>query len=120
MEIPAGPGPGVSLDRDRLARANETYRKCAAWQRIEDDAAAQRETSGTGLGREQVLTRGGVVTPLSKGVRRAEFKLRTWGRRRIIVCPERRLARSLTIMGNNRTSGEAVIGPGAIGGNPRG
>ncbi len=40
MEIPAGPGLGVSLDRDKLGRAHEVYRKCG--MRGRDDAALMR------------------------------------------------------------------------------
>ena len=28
MKVPAGAGLGVELDRDKLARANETFTKC--------------------------------------------------------------------------------------------
>ena len=41
MAIPEGPGLGVTLDRDRLARAHETYRKCGLRRR--DDAALMRK-----------------------------------------------------------------------------
>ena len=40
MKIPAGPGLGVQLDRDRLARAAETYEKCG--MRDRDDATTMR------------------------------------------------------------------------------
>jgi glucarate dehydratase len=40
MQIPAGPGLGVQLDRDKLARAHETYRKCG--MRDRDDASTMR------------------------------------------------------------------------------
>jgi len=40
MTIPTGPGLGVELDRDRLARAHETYEKCG--MRDRDDAATMR------------------------------------------------------------------------------
>jgi len=40
MAIPAGPGLGVELDRDKLARAAETYNKCG--MRDRDDAATMR------------------------------------------------------------------------------
>jgi glucarate dehydratase len=36
MQVPRGPGLGVSLDRDRLAKAHETYTKCGMRRR--DDA----------------------------------------------------------------------------------
>ena len=37
MKVPAGPGLGVELDRDKLAQAHETYSKCG--MRDRDDAA---------------------------------------------------------------------------------
>lgn len=40
MSVPAGPGLGVTLDRDRLARAHETYRKCGMKRR--EDAILMR------------------------------------------------------------------------------
>ncbi len=40
MPIPRGPGVGVSLDMDKVARANETYRKCGMRER--DDAFTMR------------------------------------------------------------------------------
>jgi glucarate dehydratase len=40
MQVPKGPGLGVELDRDKLARAHETYRKCGMHGR--DDAATMR------------------------------------------------------------------------------
>jgi glucarate dehydratase len=40
MKIPAGPGLGVTLDRDRLARAAEVYQKCG--MRDRDDATTMR------------------------------------------------------------------------------
>ncbi len=40
MAIPRGPGLGVSLDRDRLARAHETYVKCG--MRGRDDASLMK------------------------------------------------------------------------------
>jgi glucarate dehydratase len=40
MQIPAGPGLGVTLDRDKLARAAEVYRKCGMRKR--DDGALMR------------------------------------------------------------------------------
>jgi glucarate dehydratase len=39
--VPSGPGLGVTLDRDRLARAHEVYRKCG--MRHRDDAALMRK-----------------------------------------------------------------------------
>jgi glucarate dehydratase len=41
MAVPAGPGLGVELDRDRLARAHETYRKSGMRKR--DDATLMRK-----------------------------------------------------------------------------
>lgn len=40
MKVPEGPGLGVELDVDALARANETYRKCGMKER--DDAGTMR------------------------------------------------------------------------------
>jgi glucarate dehydratase len=40
MAIPDGPGLGVNLDRDRLARAHEVYKKCGMTRR--DDASLMR------------------------------------------------------------------------------
>ena len=40
MAVPPGPGLGVQLDRDRLARAHETYRKTPQHDR--DDADTMR------------------------------------------------------------------------------
>jgi glucarate dehydratase len=40
MAVPAGPGLGVTLDRDRLARAHEAYQRCGMRRR--DDAALMR------------------------------------------------------------------------------
>src|SRR5262249_25983977 len=40
MSVPSGPGLGVSLDRDKLARAHEVYRKCGMRQR--DDRSLMR------------------------------------------------------------------------------
>lgn len=40
IPLPAGPGLGVALDPDQLARAHETWRKCGMRQR--DDAATMR------------------------------------------------------------------------------
>jgi len=40
MQIPAGPGLGITLDRDKLARASEVYRKCGMRKR--DDASLMR------------------------------------------------------------------------------
>ena len=40
MAVPGGPGLGVALDRDRLARAHEVYRKCG--MRGRDDASLMR------------------------------------------------------------------------------
>jgi glucarate dehydratase len=40
MQVPAGPGLGVTLDRDKLAKAHETYNKCGMRRR--DDANTMR------------------------------------------------------------------------------
>lgn len=40
MQVPAGPGLGVTLDRDKLARAAEIYRKCGMRRR--DDGGLMR------------------------------------------------------------------------------
>lgn len=40
VTVPQGPGLGVALDRDRLARAHEVYRKCGMRER--DDARTMR------------------------------------------------------------------------------
>jgi glucarate dehydratase len=40
IEVPKGPGLGVTLDPDRLAKAHETYRKCGMTER--DDAHTMR------------------------------------------------------------------------------
>ncbi len=40
MQVPAGPGLGVTLDRDKLARASEVYRKCGMRRR--DDGSLMR------------------------------------------------------------------------------
>jgi glucarate dehydratase len=40
MQIPTAPGLGVALDRDKLARAHETYTKCG--MRNRDDAATMQ------------------------------------------------------------------------------
>jgi glucarate dehydratase len=40
MKIPAAPGVGVELDRDKLARAHEVYQKCG--MRDRDDATTMR------------------------------------------------------------------------------
>lgn len=40
MQVPKGPGVGVELDRDKLARAHEVYRKCG--MRGRDDARMMR------------------------------------------------------------------------------
>jgi glucarate dehydratase len=40
MTVPSGPGLGVSLDRDKLARASEVYQKCGIRDR--DDAATMQ------------------------------------------------------------------------------
>ncbi len=41
MAVPTGPGLGVKLDRDKLARAHEIYEKCGMRRR--DDASLMRK-----------------------------------------------------------------------------
>src|SRR5262249_47666613 len=41
MEVPKGPGLGVKLDRDKLSRAHEVYRKCGMRRR--DDRSLMRK-----------------------------------------------------------------------------
>ena len=41
MAVPAAPGLGVTLDRDKLARAREVYEKCGMRRR--DDATLMRK-----------------------------------------------------------------------------
>jgi glucarate dehydratase len=43
MSIPAGPGLGVRLDRDRLARAHEAYQKCGMRDRDDGDTMRRFE-----------------------------------------------------------------------------
>jgi len=40
MAVPAGPGLGVALDHDKLARAHEVYKKCGMRRR--DDASLMK------------------------------------------------------------------------------
>jgi glucarate dehydratase len=40
MTLPAGPGLGVELDLDKLARAHEVYNKCGMRQR--DDVSTMK------------------------------------------------------------------------------
>jgi glucarate dehydratase len=49
MAVPTGPGLGVTLDRDRLARAHEAYRNCGMRRR--DDAALMRRLDPGWVGR---------------------------------------------------------------------
>ena len=42
MAVPAGPGLGVTLDRDKLARAHEVYQKCGMRGR---DASSKTQLS---------------------------------------------------------------------------
>jgi glucarate dehydratase len=48
MAIPKGPGLGVSLDRDKLARAHEIYRKCGMKQREDASLMRKMEPGWTG------------------------------------------------------------------------
>lgn len=48
MAIPKGPGLGVSLDRDKLARAHEVYRKCGMKQREDASLMRKMEPGWTG------------------------------------------------------------------------
>ncbi|MHC5542939.1 glucarate dehydratase, partial [Singulisphaera rosea] len=41
MAVPEGPGLGVSLDRDKLARAHEVFKKCG--MRDREDATLMRK-----------------------------------------------------------------------------
>src|SRR5579883_2057359 len=41
MAVPEGPGLGVTLDKDKLARAHEVFRKCG--MRGRDDASLMRK-----------------------------------------------------------------------------
>jgi glucarate dehydratase len=45
LKVPAGPGLGVELDQDKLARAHEIYRKCGMRSR-DDGATMQRFEPG--------------------------------------------------------------------------
>jgi glucarate dehydratase len=45
MAIPRGPGLGVELDRDKLARAHEVYQKCGM-RRRDDGTTMQRFEPG--------------------------------------------------------------------------
>jgi glucarate dehydratase len=45
MSVPAGPGVGVEIDRDKLARAHETYQKCGM-RRRDDGNTMQRVQPG--------------------------------------------------------------------------
>jgi glucarate dehydratase len=48
MAIPSGPGLGVTLDPDKLARANETYRKCGMHGRDDRSLMRRIEPGWTG------------------------------------------------------------------------
>lgn len=48
MTIPNGPGLGVSLDRDKLARAHEVYQKCGMRQRDDIPLMRRLEPDWTG------------------------------------------------------------------------
>ena len=44
MQIPTGPGLGINLDRDKLARAHEVYQKCGMRDRNDADTMRRFET----------------------------------------------------------------------------
>jgi glucarate dehydratase len=48
MAVPAGPGLGVTLDHDKLARAHETYRKCGMHGRDDRSLMRRIEPGWTG------------------------------------------------------------------------
>jgi len=48
MAVPAGPGLGVTLDRDKLARAHELYQKCGMSRRDDRSLMRQLEPGWTG------------------------------------------------------------------------
>ena len=48
MTLPEGPGLGVTLDRDKLARANEIYRKTNMRQRDDGTLMRKLEPGWTG------------------------------------------------------------------------
>jgi glucarate dehydratase len=48
MRIPKAPGLGVALDRDKLARAHEVYRKCGMKRREDTSLMREMEPGWTG------------------------------------------------------------------------
>jgi glucarate dehydratase len=48
MSVPNGPGLGVQLDRDKLARAHETYLKCGMRERDDGSLMKKMEPGWTG------------------------------------------------------------------------
>jgi glucarate dehydratase len=48
MTLPEGPGLGVSIDRDKLARAHEVYRKTSMRRRDDGSLMRQLEPGWTG------------------------------------------------------------------------
>jgi glucarate dehydratase len=48
MAVPPGPGLGVTLDRDKLARAHEVYQKCGMRRRDDRTLMRQLEPNWTG------------------------------------------------------------------------
>jgi glucarate dehydratase len=48
MQVPTGPGLGVTLDRDKLARAHEVYRKCGMRGRDDRSLMRRLEPNWTG------------------------------------------------------------------------
>ena len=48
MDVPKGPGLGVTLDRDKIARAHEVYRKCGMTRRNDAPLMRRLDPSWTG------------------------------------------------------------------------
>jgi glucarate dehydratase len=48
MAVPAGPGLGVALDRDKVARAHEVYRKAGVQHRDDGSLMRKLEPGWTG------------------------------------------------------------------------
>ena len=48
MAVPRGPGLGVSLDHDKVARAHEVYRKCGMTGRDDRPLMRRLDPSWTG------------------------------------------------------------------------
>ena len=83
MAVPTGPGLGVTLDRDKLARAHEVYQKCGMTRprrrslmrraRAGLDGRAALRPRSVSWGAPRALDRGGART----GARRAPYKDRS-------------------------------------------